>query len=369
VAIPWVTLVVTPLAMAGVVFAPLWDAAAWAIQGLTWWLQTLALWPWASVSMPSPPLWAAAAGVLGGVLMALRWPLAWRLLGLPLLLPVLWWQPQGVPAGQFELLAADVGQGNAVLVRTATHALLYDTGPRYSTDSDAGQRVLVPLLRALGVRVDVLMLSHRDADHIGGAPAVLAMQADAQLVSSMEDHHPLQSQRRASRCVAGQHWVWDGVAFDVLHPAATDYGEAGKAPKSNAMSCVLRVSTGAQTALLVGDIESPQEARLVAQLAEPGGGLLKADVLLVPHHGSKTSSSAVFLDAVQPRIALAQAGYRNRFNHPVPVVMDRYTERHIRVAVSPICGAAAWQSAKPEEVSCQRQNASRYWHHAGTRPE
>jgi competence protein ComEC len=135
------------------------------------------------------------------------------------------------------------------------------------------------------------------------------------------------------------------------------------------MSCVLRVSTGAQTALLVGDIESPQEARLVAQLAEPGGGLLKADVLLVPHHGSKTSSSAVFLDAVQPRIALAQAGYRNRFNHPVPVVMDRYTERHIRVAVSPICGAAAWQSAKPEEVSCQRQNASRYWHHAGTRPE
>ena len=367
VAIPWVTLVVTPLAMAGVLFAPLWDGAAWAVQGLTWLLQVLARWPLASVSAPTAPLWVAVAGVLGGLLVAMRLPLAWRLLGLPLLLPVLGWQPSGVPAGQFELLAADVGQGNAVLVRTATHTLLYDTGPRYSNDSDAGQRVLVPLLRALGMRVDVLMLSHRDADHIGGAPAVLAMQTDAQLLSSIEDQHALQLQRRATRCVAGQRWVWDGVTFDVLHPAASDYGEAGQAPKSNAMSCVLRISTGAHSALLVGDIEAPQEARLVAQLAGPGGGLLKADVLLVPHHGSKTSSSTAFLDAVQPRIALAQAGYRNRFNHPVPVVVARYDERHIRLVGSPACGAAIWQSSQPEEVSCQRQKAARYWHHAGVR--
>ena len=365
VAIPWVTLVVTPLAMAGVLFAPLWDAAAWAVQGLTWWLQALARWPLASVSVPTAPLWAAVAGVLGGLLAATRLPPSWRLLGVPLLLPVLWWQPPDVAAGHFDLLAADVGQGNAVLVRTATHTLLYDTGPRYSADGDAGQRVLVPLLRALGTRVDVLMLSHRDADHIGGAPAVLAMQPGAQLMSSIEDHHALQLQRRASRCVAGQQWVWDGVTFAVLHPAASDYGEAGRAAKSNAMSCVLRISNGTQTALLVGDIEAPQEARLVAQLAAPGGSLLKADVLLVPHHGSKTSSSAAFLDAVQPRIALAQTGYRNRFNHPVPVVVARYDERQIRVVGSPACGAAIWQSSQPEEVSCQRQKASRYWHHLG----
>ncbi|MBC7548923.1 MAG: DNA internalization-related competence protein ComEC/Rec2 [Polaromonas sp.] len=368
VAIPWVTLVVTPLAMAGVLFAPLLDGAAWAVHSLTLLLQALARWPLASINVPSAPLWAAVAGVLGGVLMALRLPLGWRLLGLPLLIPVLWWQPQGVPAGQFELLAADIGQGNAVLVRTATHALLYDTGPRYSPDSDAGQRVLVPLLTALGVQLNVLMLSHRDSDHIGGAPAVLAMQPGAQLLSSIEDRHPLQMQRRAHRCVAGQQWVWDGVTFDVLHPAASDYGEAGQAPKSNAMSCVLRISTGLQTALLVGDIEQPQEARLVAQLSETGGGgPLKADILLMPHHGSKTSSSGAFLDAVQPRIALAQAGYRNRFNHPVPVVVARYDERHIRVVASPACGAAIWQSERPEEVSCQRQNAPRYWHHAGVR--
>ena len=367
VAIPWVTLVVTPLAMAGVLFAPLWDGAAWAVQGLTWLLQALARWPLASVSAPTAPLWAAVAGVLGGLLIAMRLPLAWRMLGVPLLLPVLWWQPPSVPAGQFELLAADVGQGNAVLVRTATHTLLYDTGPRYSNDSDAGQRVLVPLLRALGERVDVLMLSHRDADHIGGAPAVLAMQPAAQLLSSIEDNHALQLQRRATRCVAGQRWVWDGVTFEVLHPSASDYGEDGQAPKSNAMRCVLRISTDAQSALLVGDIEAPQEARLVAQLGGPGGNLLKADVLLVPHHGSKTSSSAVFLDAVQPRIALAQTGYRNRFNHPVPVVVARYKERHIQLVDSPACGAATWQSSQPEEVSCQRQKAPRYWHHAGVR--
>lgn len=367
VAIPWVTLVVTPLAMAGVVLAPLWDGAAWAVQGLTWLLQALARWPMASVSVPSAPLWAAVAGVLGGLLMALRLPVGWRLLGVPLLLPVLWWPAARVAPGQFQLLAADIGQGNAVLVRTATHTLLYDTGPRYSNDSDAGQRVLVPLLRALGERVDVLMLSHRDADHIGGAPAVLAMQTDAQLLSSIEDQHALQLQRRATRCVAGQHWVWDAVTFEVLHPAASDYGEGGRAPKSNAMSCVLRISSGAQTALLVGDIEAPQEARLVAQLAGPDGGLLKADLLLVPHHGSKTSSSAAFLDAVQPRIALAQTGYRNRFNHPVPVVVARYDERHIRLVGSPACGAAIWQSDQPEEVSCQRQKAARYWHHAGVR--
>jgi competence protein ComEC len=367
VAIPWVTLVVTPLAMGGVLLAPMWDAAAWAIELLSALLKVLASWPFASLSLPSAPLWAAVAGVLGGLLMALRLPWAWRLLGLPLLLPVLCWQPSGVADGHFDLLAADVGQGNAVLVRTASHTLLYDTGPRYSQDSDAGQRVLVPLLRALGTTLDVLMLSHRDADHIGGAPAVLAMQPGARLVSSIEDQHPLQLQRRATRCEAGERWVWDGVTFDVLHPAAADYGDRGVAVKSNAMSCVLRISNGMQTALLVGDIEQAQEARLVAQHGGADASLLKADVLLVPHHGSKTSSSPGFLEAVKPRIALAQAGYRNRFEHPVPEVMARYTERSIRVVASPACGAALWQSDKPDAVTCQRESSPRYWHHSGVR--
>ncbi len=355
-AIPWVTLVITPLAMLGVVFAPLWVLAAQAMTALAWYLQLLAALPFATVSVAQAPLWAGAAGIFGGLLLAMPWPWRLRLMGAPLMLPVLLWQAPRPPEGQFELLAADIGQGNAVLVRTATHTLVFDAGPRFSRDSDAGHRVLVPLLRALDTPVDMLMLSHRDSDHVGGAQAVLAMHPQAALVSSMEDDHELQAVRKASRCVAGQHWRWDGVDFDVLHPQLQDYAVSHK---SNTMSCTLRISNGAQSALLVGDIEQAQEARLVAEVPKR----LKADVLLVPHHGSKTSSSAAFLDAVQPQIALVQAGYRNRFGHPAEPVLVRYVERHIHVVDSPHCGAATWQSTQPRAIQCQRTQAMRYWHH------
>ena len=361
VAIPWVTLVVTPLAMLGVFWPPVWDLVAWAVSLLAVFLQWLAAWPMASISVAAAPLWCAIAGVVGGVLMAVRLPWHWRALGVPLMLPVLLWQPLRPVEGQFEILGADIGQGNALLVRTAGHSLVYDTGPRFSSESDAGNRVLVPLLRAMGERVDVLMLSHRDLDHVGGAPAVLAMQPQAQLISSIEDSHELQSLRKSTRCVAGQHWRWDGVDFEVLHPVLADYTAAAK---SNAMSCVLRISNGAQTALLAGDLEAPQELRLVNDPLVTNK--LPANFLLMPHHGSKTSSSAVFLDAVKPQFALAQAGYRNRFGHPVATVLERYRERGIQIVKSPTCGAAMWRSAQPAEVLCQRQSGARYWHH---RPE
>jgi competence protein ComEC len=265
------------------------------------------------------------------------------------------WQPARPAPGQFELLAADIGQGNAVLVQTATYALLYDAGPRYSRESDAGHRVLVPLLRALDVRLDTLLLSHRDSDHVGGAPAVLAMQPQAALLSSIEPGHELQRLRPVSRCEAGQQWDWDGVRFEVLHPQAADYDAARR---SNALSCVLRVSNGTQTLLLAGDIEQAQEAQLLA-----AGAPLKADLLLVPHHGSKTSSSAAFLEAVAPQLALVQAGYRNRFGHPAPPVLARYAERGVPVFDSAHCGAMGWDSARPQAMRCQRALARRYWHH------
>ncbi len=355
-AIPWVTLVVTPLALAGVAVPALWDAAAWALRPLAAGLGLLAGLPFATVSVAAAPAWAGVAGVMGGVLLAARLPLALRALGLPLLLPVLLWQAPRPAAGEFEVLAADIGQGNAVIVRTAGHTLVYDAGPRFSAESDAGHRVLVPLLRALDERVDTLVLSHRDTDHTGGARAVLAMQPQAALLSSIEDGHELQALRPATRCEAGQRWTWEGVTFDVLHPQAADY-DAGA--RSNAMSCVLRIANGARTALLAGDIEAAQEARLTAQVA-PG---LNADVLLMPHHGSKTSSTPAFLDAVQPRFALAQAGYRNRFGHPAAPVLERYRERGIRVIDSAGCGAATWSSAAALEVGCQRDAVRRYWHH------
>jgi competence protein ComEC len=267
--------------------------------------------------------------------------------------------PRDLPAeGSFDLVAADVGQGMAVLVRTRGHVLLFDTGPQYSRESDAGQRVLVPLLRSRGdEHIDLLMLSHRDLDHVGGAMTVLAgLKVDA-LSSSLEPGHPiLAAAKQASRCAAGQRWTWDGVEFAVLRPLADDYD---RTLKSNAMSCVLRVSGGGRSALLVGDIERDQEAQLVAAQGEG----LRSDVLVVPHHGSRTSSSPAFIDAVRPKIAVFQAGYRNRFGHPALDVVERYRSRGVAIVASPACGAWQWLSAGPAEGHCERDTGRRYWHY------
>jgi competence protein ComEC len=356
-AIPWVTLVVTPLAMLGVLWPSLAVVAAWALQPLVAVLAWLAIWPLASVSSAIPPWWLGALALLGAGALVLKLPWSWKLLCLPLLWPVLWWSPARPVMGNFELLAADVGQGNAVLVRTTGHSLLYDAGPRYSAESDAGHRVLVPLLAQMGERIDTLMLSHRDSDHTGGAAAVLAMQPQAALWSSLEDAHPLHAQRPAwTRCQAGQSWTWDGVRFEVLHPHVANDPQ-GRVPKPNAVSCVLRIDNGQASVLLAGDIEQPQESTLLEADLKP------VDVLLVPHHGSKTSSSAAFLQALQPKLALVQAGYRNRFGHPAVSVVARYEARGSTLIESTRCGAATWRSDAPDQVQCERQRARRYWHH------
>jgi competence protein ComEC len=368
VAIPLVTLVITPLAMLGVLIAPLWTLAAWVVQvmvlGLTW----LARFPAAVWSVPVAPVWAQAAGLLAAVLLVV--PLPWRVraLALPLALPLL--LPPSVlpPQGQFELVAADIGQGTAVLVRTHNHLLVFDAGPQYSRDSDAGQRVLLPLLKSRGeARIDRLVLSHRDTDHVGGAPALLSGYAVTDMLSSLEVDHPLHAVAAArkvpsQRCEAGQSWTWDGVRFDVLHPLAGDFD---RRLRSNAMSCVIRVESSdingkSLSALLTGDIEKEQEASLVAL----HGAALKTDVLIVPHHGSKTSSTASFLDVVQPNVAVFQAGYRNRFGHPANEVLGRYRERSIAEIDSPSCGAWSWQGQSDANAAvCQRQVNRRYWHH------
>lgn len=355
VAIPWVTLVVTPLGLAGVLLPAAWSAGAAAVDLLGEVLRVLAGWPFGTWSAAAPPLWAAGAGLAGGLLLALRLPWSARFAGIPLLLPVLLWQAPRPPPGEFELVAADVGQGNAVLLRTARHALVYDAGPGYSRETDAGQRVLVPLLRALGEHVDLLVLSHRDSDHTGGAAAVLRMQPQAQLLGTLEPAHPLHALRPPQACEAGSAWEWDGVRFEVLHPPA---GPPAANVRPNARSCVLRVGNGRVHALLAGDIEKAQEALLAAAAAP-----LRADWLLVPHHGSRTSSSEAFLDAVQPALAVVQAGYRNRFGHPAPDVVQRYAARGIPLRVSPACGALTWRSDAPRSPRCERSADPRYWHH------
>lgn len=360
VAIPLVTLLVTPLALLGVLAAPLWSAGAWAVQALVQFLGLLAALPGAVWTAPPAPWWGQAAGLAGGTLVLLPLPWRLRLVALPLALPLLW-PAVPVPAqGRFELVAADVGQGTAVLVRTQRHLLLYDTGPQYSPESDAGQRVLLPLLRRFGTQpLDLLMLSHGDTDHVGGAASVLRHWPVRALSSSLPDGHALRAQGPPhTPCTAGAQWHWDGVRFAVLHPAAEALQSmaGARAPKPNALSCVLRVEDAAgRSVLLTGDVEAAQEAALLRADA----AALRSEVLLVPHHGSRTSSTAAFLDAVAPRVAVVQAAYRSRFGHPAPDVMARYAERGIAVVRSDRCGAWHWTA---ERAACERETSRRYWH-------
>ncbi|HEY6132586.1 MAG TPA: DNA internalization-related competence protein ComEC/Rec2, partial [Rubrivivax sp.] len=359
-AIPLVTLLVTPLALLGVLAPPLWSLAGALVQGLNAVLGFLAALPGAVWSAAAAPAWAVASGLLGGALLLLPLPWRLRLLGLPMLLPLLAPAPERPSEGSFEFVAVDVGQGTAALVRTARHLLVYDTGPQTAPEADAGERVLVPLLRARGEKaIDLLLLSHRDSDHVGGAASLLAAVSVRASSSSLADTHPLQARLPAHRrCDAGQRWAWDGVQFEVLHPLTSDHA---RPQKPNALSCVLLVSAAnGQRALLAGDIEADQETALVAR----AGGALRADMLLVPHHGSRTSSTAAFIDAVAPRWAVVQAGYRSRFGHPAPDVVARYTARGAEVLRSDRCGAWVWRPGA-SGGRCQRRVAPRYWHHPG----
>lgn len=356
VAIPWVTLVVTPLALLGALAPPLWDLGALAVGALAAMLQTMGSWPGAVWQAAAAPAWAVTAGLAAAALALLPLPWRVRLLALPLAWPLLW-PPVALPApGAFELTAIDIGQGTAVLVRTRSHRLVYDAGPAYARDGDAGQRIVLPLLRALGVaRIDVLMLSHRDSDHTGGAASLQAALPIERWSSSLAESHPLRRFATAhERCDAGQRWHWDGVAFEVLHPPPEDHARAGAKP--NTLSCVLRIEAAdGASALLTGDIEAAQEAALVERF----GPRLASQLLLVPHHGSRTSSTDAFLAAVQPRVAVVQAAYRSRFGHPHPEVEARYRARGIELVRSDRCGAWIWRAGFPE---CTRDVQRRYWH-------
>jgi competence protein ComEC len=358
IAIPLVTGFITPLALLGVTWAPCWDLAALATRWLAVVLEWMATGPWTVWHVAVAPSWAQLAGLLGAVLLIAPLPWSRRWLALPLLLPLLW-PPRCLPEqGRFELLAADVGQGSAVLVRTRSHLLVYDSGPQYSPDSDAGQRVLMPLLRARGeTRIDRLVLSHRDTDHVGGAAAMLHAMPVGELLSSIAPDHPLRAMAKVSRrCEAGQSWQWDGVDFEVLHPRADDYL---RRLKPNAVSCVLRVRGANGTALLAGDIEREQEASLLRS----EGDALRSDVVLVPHHGSRTSSTLPFVQAVSPQVAVVQAGYRNRFGHPVAEVVERWRSGGAAVVSTPACGAWTWAGEGRSE--CRRETDRCYWRHLG----
>lgn len=346
-AIPFVSFVITPLALLFAVFPwpPLLLVDHWLMAQLMSVLEWLSAWPvW---QQATPPLWAALLALAGvfWLLLPRGFPARW--LGLCLLLPALTWPPARPPAGQAWVDVLDVGQGMAVLVRTAAHALLYDTGPLYSADSNAALRVVLPYLRANGVtRLDTLLVSHRDQDHAGGVTAVQGAVPLARLLSSM-------SELGGEACLGGQAWEWDGVRFLILHPDAADY--AVKSKNTNNLSCVLRVEAGNGSVLLPGDIEAGAERALIAR----SPSWLRSDVLLAPHHGGNASSTPEFVAAVGAREVVFSVAYRNAFGHPRSEVLERYAaSRHWRTdrdgALHVVLGDAT-------EVTAWRRERQRYW--------
>jgi competence protein ComEC len=348
-AIPVISFIVTPLALLGAVI-PWWPILALAHQVLAWlmvFLEWCATWPvWQA---PAPPLWVVGVAGLGVLVGLLPRGLPGRWLAAFLIFPALVW-PMAKPAeGEAWITVLDVGQGLATVVRTRQHTLIYDPGPLYSAESDAGQRVVVPYLRHLGIpRVDMLMVTHRDSDHSGGMASVQAALAVGETRSSLD-------QAGGTRCLAGQQWMWDGVGFEVLHPVAENYAAGGKA---NHLSCVLRVSAGGRRLLLTSDIEAADEAALLARY--PGD--LAAEVLLVPHHGSKTSSTQPFLSAVGASEVIVPVGYRSRFGHPKPEVVARHEASGARLWRTDRDGAVAIDMSQTSlSLSAWRAEHGRYW--------
>jgi competence protein ComEC len=358
VAIPLVSVVVTPLVLlaALVPWDGLLELAAWLTEWLLQFLEWCASLPVAVWQQHAPPLWAVLLALAGVAWLLAPRGLPWRAAGLALMLPAVALPPPAPAQGEAWITTLDVGQGLAVLVRTANRALLYDAGPALGAEADSGERIIAPYLRAAGVeRLDAMIVTHNDNDHAGGAASVVEnFEVDA-LLSSLPAGHPLLgSVAGARRCAAGDAWEWDGVRFEILPPV----GESARAKKSNDLSCVLKVSTGGRAMLLTGDIEKPAEAELLKR----DSAALAADVLLVPHHGSRTSSSAEFLAAVGASAAVIPVGYRNRFGHPKADVLERLRATIYRTDLD---GAVTVRfSQGTVDIGGERQARRRYWHDA-----
>lgn len=359
VAIPVVSVVVTPLVLGAAVLP--WDAllsiASWLVQWLLQFLEWCASLPVAVWQQPAPPWWCLVAATAGTLWLVAPRGVPWRVTGLALMAPAFAW-PVAVPAwGEAWVVTLDAGQGLAVLVRTANRALLYDTGPAFGTESDSGERIILPYLRSIGVsRLDALVVTHNDIDHSGGAASILHTLEVDRFLSSLPAASPLLTLAPAERCAAGQAWEWDGVRFEMLYPA-----EGAQMRRTNNLSCVLKVTARGGTMLLTGDIEHEAEAALI----ERDAGALRANVLLVPHHGSRTSSSAAFIAAVSPRVAVIPAGYRNRFGHPAADVLERYAEAGVAMWRTDSEGAVTARFLKRGlEIESERRRRGRYWHDA-----
>ncbi|QDQ87814.1 DNA internalization-related competence protein ComEC/Rec2 [Alcaligenaceae bacterium SJ-26] len=371
-AIPLVSFLVTPLALIGAALGmlPAWgqgmaahvlDMGQAIFAALMLWIDWLSSFEAGLLDTAAAPWWLTLLGVVGAIILLLPAGVFGKLCGVTLLMPALFWRPEAMAPGSWSLTALDVGQGSAIVVATARHALLFDTGLPYGPGNDAGERVVYPYLRASGITgLDVLVVSHADSDHAGGLPGLLRHVPVRYGFASFD----LAAQRlpadaglplHSLPCRAGMHWELDGVRFRFLHPQGTD---ALPIRSGNAQSCVLQVEGQYHRALLTGDI-GVQEERL---LVENEGQQLRSEVVLAGHHGARTSSGNRFVRATAARHVIAQSGRFNRFGHPHPDVEQRWQQAGARFWRTDLEGAVTVRSdATGLAVQAERQRRRRYW--------
>ena len=358
IAVPVISLLIVPLSLIAVIvlfFSPLLAKALFLpveliLQGLCWLLAQLASIPMATITHPTPSVWAMLFAVPGILLLLAPRGLPGRWLGLILFLPLIFPGKQQPDAGELSMTLLDVGQGLSAVVQTSRHVLVFDTGAKFATDSDIGKTVVLPFLHHQGIgKIDSLIVSHGDNDHIGGAASLMQGMTTEKLLTSVPEQLTPYS---PIACKAGQSWNWDQIEFTMLSPPPATFSS------ENNLSCVLKIQSGHGTVLLTGDIEAEAESWLVANY----GHQLKADVLIAAHHGSKTSSTVGFLQTVQPTYILIPAGYRNQFGHPHKEVLARFKNSKAFWLNTANSGAILVNMKEDSlNVQAYRNTESRYW--------
>jgi competence protein ComEC len=353
VAVPLFALLLVPLSLAALATACV-GGAAWGLVdavvqlGELFWraLHAISAWPGAAIRVAHGNAWTTPFAVAAALLLLPAHPLPGRRLLYLAIVPLCIGAASRPASGAVDMLVFDVGHGLAVLVETAQHTLLYDAGPVFRSGFDTGGQIVAPGLMHRGIKtLDVVVVSHADADHAGGAPAIIAAFPEAKVL-----HGPDVGRIGGARCMAGQRWAWDGVAFEFLYP------DARVAAIGNDSSCVLKITSRYGAVLLTGDIERLGERALVA------GGAARADVVVVPHHGSATSSSTEFVAAVRPRFAIVSAAHDGRWAFPRPEVTRRWERAGARMLLTADSGAIEIALSRAGlQIRTERDARKRYW--------
>jgi competence protein ComEC len=365
-AIPIISLLVVPLAIIGALlpFDFVLHGAQQILEvcmiGLNW----LASSEMATWQQAAPPGWTIALSILGVLWLMLPRGFPQRWLGGLLILPMLFVSSAQLAQGEMQVTVLDVGQGLSVVIKTATHSMVYDTGRKYNDENDAGSQLILPYLRSQGIKhLDAMVISHDDSDHSGGAASLLAQMPIGWVASSYtmpngENALAKQLPPKQFKCFAGQRWVWDAVKFEVLYPQEDSYQDADI--KDNNRSCVIKVTSHFGALLLTGDIEAQAEQILLENQADK----LKSDVMIAPHHGSKTSSTDALIEAVNVKHVIFTVGYLNRFKHPKPEIINRYQSNGATRYRSDHHGALIvdFMRESPLQINAWRTVYRRYWH-------